>query len=182
MTYQFVNREQLTVFLSSLQDLLGSKHEIIKEALPAEIDINLEDGLAEEVIAKKLELNPTFRTEEFGLQIKFYQKINGKAGVVGYCWKNFDEPDKDNGCRWGKIDVHLATFRKPETKLNKGLELRRIRMGLSSSYIRRRCCKQNGDEMIEFWGIYVKKGSGFNESHWREEKDFENIVTKRVEQ
>ena len=56
ISYKFVNVEQLTVFLSSLQDLLGSKHEIIKEALPAEIDINLEDGLAEEVIAKKLEL------------------------------------------------------------------------------------------------------------------------------
>ena len=40
----------------------------------------------------------------------------------------------------------------------------------------------DGDKVIEFWRIYVKKGSGFRESHWREEKDFHNIVTKRVEQ
>ena len=181
MTYQFINKEQLTIFLSSLQDLLGAKHEIIREALPAVINIDIVDGLAEEVSGKKLELNPSFRTEEFGLQIKFYQK-NGKTGVVGYCWKNFDEPEKDNGHKWGRIDVPLATFRKSETKLNKGLELRKIRMGLSGSYIRRLCCIQDGDEKIKFWGSYVKKGSGFNESYWREEKDFENIVTKRVEQ
>ena len=56
MAYKFVNIEHLTVFLSSLQDLFASKHEIIKEALPVEIAINLDDGLAEEVIAKKLEL------------------------------------------------------------------------------------------------------------------------------
>ena len=56
MTYQFINKEQLTIFLSSLQDLLGAKHDIIKEPLPAVIDINIVDGLAEEIGKEKLEL------------------------------------------------------------------------------------------------------------------------------
>ena len=56
MSYQFINKDQLTTFLCSLQDLLSSKHEIVKENLPARIPIIMSDGLVEEVTREKLEL------------------------------------------------------------------------------------------------------------------------------
>ena len=54
MSFKFVNVEQLTVFLTSLQNLLLSKHEAVKEALPAEFFISFGDKLSEEVSERKL--------------------------------------------------------------------------------------------------------------------------------
>ena len=132
MSFKFVNVEQLTVFLTSLQNLLLSKHEAVKEALPAEFFISFDDKLSEELSERKLEQNPTFRRGEFGLQLKFYKDVNGAAGVEGYCKNNFDEPDNSDKYIWGKIKVHLVTFKRPDTELNKGLKSRKICMGLAN--------------------------------------------------
>ena len=64
-------------------------------------------------------------------------------------------------------------------KLNKGLERRRIQMGLSTAYVRKVFHNSKG---TEFGCSYVKAGSGFKTSHWYDEKDFENIIQKRIEQ
>ena len=125
-------KDQLTTFLCSLQDLLSSKHEIVKENLPARIPIIMSDGLIEKIGREKLELSPSFRVEEYGLHIKFYQK-DRQAGIMGFCLKNYNEPENDSDVRWGKIVIPLASFKRPEVKLNKGLERRRIKMGLSTA-------------------------------------------------
>ena len=86
MSYQFLTKDQLTTFLCSLQDLLNSKHEVVKETLPTRIPIIMSDGLVEAVTREKLELSPSFKVEECGLQLKFYQK-DREVGIRGYCFK-----------------------------------------------------------------------------------------------
>ena len=33
-----------------------------------------------------------------------------------------------------------------------------------------------------YWGIFVKKGGGFGQDHWKKKQDFHEIVARRVEQ
>ena len=94
----------------------------------------MSDGSVEEVTREKLELSPSFKVEEYGLQLKFYQK-DREVGIKGYCLKNFDKPECASDAKWGKIVIPLASFRKHEMKLNKGLERRKIQMGLSTPYV-----------------------------------------------
>ena len=102
MSYLFLVKDQLTTFLCSLQDLLNSKHDVIKETLPTKIPILMSDGLVEEVTREKLELSPSFKVEEYGLQLRFYQE-DRVIGIKGYCLKNFSKPDCSSEARWGKL-------------------------------------------------------------------------------
>ena len=138
----------------------------------------MSDGSVEEVTREKLELSPSFKVEEYGLQLKFYQK-DREVGIKGYCLKNFDKPECASDAKWGKIVITLASFRKHEMKLNKGLERRKIQMGLSTAYVRKIA---HNNEGTEFECSYVRAGSGFKTNHWHDEIDVENIIQKRIEQ
>ena len=111
MSYVFLVEDQLATFLCSLQDVLAAKHDVTKKTLPKEIDIFMSDGLVEEVTREKLELSPSFKVEEYGLQLRFYQK-DREVGIQGYCFKNFNKPECSSDARWGKINIPLASFRK----------------------------------------------------------------------
>ena len=178
MSYLFLVKDQLTTFLCSLQDLLAAKHDVTKETLPTKIDILMSDGLAEEVAREKLELSPNFKVEEYGLQLRFYQE-DRVIGIKGYCLKNFSKPDCSSDARWGKVSIPLASFRKNEVKLNKGLERRQIKMGLSTAYIRKIARNKEGKE---FECSYIRAGGGFTDNHWHDEIDVEHIIHTRIEQ
>ena len=178
MSYLFLVKDQLTTFLCSLQDLLAAKHDVTKETLPTKIHILMSDGLAEEVAREKLELSPNFKVEEYGLQLRFYQE-DRVIGIKGYCLKNFSKPDCSSDARWGKISIPLASFRKNEVKLNKGLERRHIKMGLSTAYVRR-ITHNKENEKIEC--SYIRAGGGFKTNHWHDEIDVEHIIRTRIEQ
>ena len=121
MTYVFPIKDQLRVFLGSLQDLLAGKHEIIRTSFQAKVNIQLVEGLEEEVAKEKLETSPNFKVGEYGIQLRFVQE-DKIIGINGFCLKNFDWPDKPNDARWGKIYVELASLKKNNEKLCKGVE------------------------------------------------------------
>ena len=134
MKYVFLIKDQLRVFLCSLQDLLAEKHEITRNSFPANVKIQMVEGLEEEVAKERLESSPNFKVGEYGLQIRFVQE-DKIIGIKGFCLKNYDWPDKSDNARWGKIYVELASFKKNNEKLTKGLERRHIQMGLSKAYV-----------------------------------------------
>ena len=111
----------------------------------------------------------------------YKEKTNGEARVIGYSKSNFENPDSDDTAIWGKIKIHLVAFKKHDAALHKGLKDRKIHMGLSSSYLRKGLCVSKDGEFSEKWGKWIKEGNGFGQNHWHYEKDFDKIVTKRVE-
>ena len=134
--YVFLIKDQLHTFLCSHQDLLANKHEVAMKSFPPDVEIQMVEGLEEEVAREKLESSPNFKVEEYGLQIRFFQE-DKVIGIKGYCLKNFERPDCSSNAHWGKICVQIASFRKNEVKLTKGLERRHIKMGLSKAYVRK---------------------------------------------
>ena len=98
---------------------------------------------------------------------------NNEAGVIGFCKANYNNPDADDEKVWGKVKILLINLTDTKTSLDKGLKDRQIRMGFSSSYLR----KSLGGE--ENWGKWIQKGSGYAESHWHSTDDFDQIVKKR---
>ena len=88
MKYVLLIKDQLQVFLGSLQDLLAGKHDIVRISFPPMVDIQLVEGLEEEVVREKLETSPNFKVGEYGIQLRFVQK-DKIIGIHGFCLKNF---------------------------------------------------------------------------------------------
>ena len=136
----------------------------------------MDKGLEEEVAREKLESSPNFKVEEYGLQIRFFQE-DKVIGIKGFCFKNFEWPNCSSNTRWGKIQVPIASFKKNEVKLTKGLERRQIKMGLSKAYVRKIGYKD--DKKI--YCSFVKAGEGFTKDHWHDERDIEKLIGMRIE-
>ena len=176
MEYVLLIKDQLQVFLGSLQDLLAGKHDIVRISFPPMVDIQLVEGLEEEVVREKLETSPNFKVGEYGIQLRFVQK-DKIIGIHGFCLKNFSWPDEPNNARWGKIYVQLASLQKNNEKLCKGLEKRHIQMGLTKEYVRKVGRKDNNT----YYCSFVKAGQGFKVDHWHHDVDVERIIKVRID-
>ena len=109
MGYVLLIKDQLQVFLGSLQELIAGKHDIVKESFPTMVEFQLDENLEVEVVREKLETNPSFKIGEYGLQIRFVQ-TDKTIGIYGFCRKNFARPDEPGNAQWGKVYVKLATL------------------------------------------------------------------------
>ena len=175
MEYVLLIKDQLQVFLGSLQELIAGKHDIVKSSFPPSVNFQLVENLEVEVVREKLETSPSFKVGEYGLQLRFVQ--NDKIiGIHGFCLKNFARPDEPGNAQWGKVYVGLATLQKPNEKLCKGLEKRNIQMGLSKEYVRK--VGRRDDET--YYCSFVKKGQGFTMDHWHHDEDVERIIKMRI--
>ena len=88
MAYVLLIKDQLEVFLDSLQKLIAGKHDIVEESFPPDVEFQLDDNVIVEVVKEKLESSPSFKVGEYGLQIKFVQ-TEKTIGIHGFCLKNF---------------------------------------------------------------------------------------------
>ena len=98
------------------------------------VDIQLVEGLEEEVVREKLETSPNFKVGEYGIQLRFVQK-DKIIGIHGFCLKNFAWPDEPENARWGKVYVQLATLQKTNENslpadLNENLSTLKILSGI----------------------------------------------------
>ena len=175
MTYVLLIKDQLKVFLDSLLKLIAGKHDVVEESFPPDVEFQLNDNVAVEVVKEKLDSSPNFKLSEYGFQMKFIQSEK-TIEIHGFCLKNFGDPDNPSGTQWGKIQIKLATLQKPTEKLSKGLEKRNVRMGLSKEYIRR--VEDRGGEKCLY--SFVTKGNGFLVSHWHQHEDVERIIKTRI--
>ena len=175
MTYVLLIKDQLEVFLDSLQKLIAGKHDIVEESFPPDVEFQLDDNVIVEVVKEKLESSPSFKLSEYGFQMKFIQ-VEKTIEIHGFCLKNYRDPDSPAGTQWGKVKVKLATLQRPTEKLSKGLQNRNIRMGLSKEYIRR--VRTRGSERCLY--SFVKGGHGFLVNHWHQHDDVERIIKTRI--
>ena len=77
-------KDQLQVFLGSLQELIAGKHDIVKESFPPDVKFQLDENLEVEVVKEKLDSSPSFKVGEYGFQIKFVQ-TEKSIGIHGFC-------------------------------------------------------------------------------------------------
>ena len=117
MTYVLLIKDQLKVFLDSLQKLIAGKHDVVEESFPPDVKFQLDGNVIVEVGKEKLESSPSFKLSEYGFQMKFMQ-IEKTIEIHGFCLKNYGDPDNPSGTQWGKIQVKLATLQKPTEKLS----------------------------------------------------------------
>ena len=54
MEYVLLIKDQLQVFLGSLQELLAGKHDIVKSSFPQGVNFQLVENLEEEVVREKI--------------------------------------------------------------------------------------------------------------------------------
>ena len=103
-------------------------------------------------------------------------RANEDAGVEGFCKGNYNNPESQDPEEkvWGKMKIPLCSLTDTKTTLDKGLKDRQIRMGFSSSYLRKQLSPGN-------WGKWILKSREFAESHWHASTDFDQIVKMRVE-
>ena len=126
MAYVLLIKDQLQVFLGSLQELIAGKHDIVKSSFPPSVNFQLVENLEVEVVREKLETTPSFKVGEYGPQLRFVQ-TDKIIGIHGFFLKNFARPDEPGNAQWGKVYVGLATLQKPNEKLCKGLEKRNFK-------------------------------------------------------
>ena len=173
MNFKLVNIDLLTSFLESLQDAILEKHAGCKLALEDEFDLVVKDSVSEDVKRYKLNTDPHLAAS-YGFQVRICNEANGHtAGIMGFCKGNFDNPNSQDDLKWGRVDIALVTLRENTADLHKHLRQRKVQIGLNPAYLR-----MINDGKKYMW---INKESGFQYSHWHEDKDFLDIVKTRVE-
>ena len=155
MIFKLLIKDQLCIFLDSLKAQIEAKHSVVTEDLPVHVDFELGENMKSEVIKMKLDIAPSFRPNEIGLQCKFVQSEK-VVSLWAFCYKNFKQLDINDGdtAEWGRVVIRLAIFSKASDRLCRGLESRSIQIGLSRDYIR-----MIGDSNVPM--AYVCAGNGF---------------------
>ena len=175
MSYVLLIKEQLEVFFDSLRKLISGKHEILAEPFPPNVNFEFGDNVQVEVVKLKLDSSPNFKTSEYCFQCKLIQ-VEKDVEIHSFCYKNYELPDSSASPRWGKFAVKLATLSKAAEKLSRGLEQRTIKIGLSREYVR----KIGTFAGKTYFCSFVKAGNGFNQNHWHDHDDIEEIIKARL--
>ena len=174
MVFRLLIKDQFSVFLDSLKAQIEAKHHVIPESLPDYVDFNFGETVKLEVTRLKLEIAPTFKPNEIGLQCKFVQSEK-LVSLCAFCYKDFKQLDINDSdtAEWGRVVIRLAIFSKASDRLNRGLETRSIQIGLSREYIR-----MIGDSNVPM--AYVCAGNGFQTAHWHPDEDIQDIIQYRL--
>ena len=174
MIFQLVIKDQLCIFLSSLKAQIETKHVVVTESLPDSVSFELGEDIKTEAVKMKLDMTPSFRPNEIGLQCKFIQS-DKVISLWAFCLKDFKRLDvaDSNTAVWGRAVIRLASLTKASERLSRGLESRSIRIGLAREYI-----KMIGESKKLM--VFVSAGNGFQSSHWHEEEDVLDIVQYRL--
>ena len=127
----------MPTFVGNLQTLILNKHEGTK--IPQESEYVINQSSETEVVERKLPvIPPASKKGEYIFVMRLY-RANEEAGVEGFCKGNFNNPESQNPEErvWGKMKIPLCSLTDTKTTLDKGLKDRQIRMGFSSSYLRK---------------------------------------------
>ena len=174
MIFKLLIKDQLCIFLDSLKAQIEAKHSVVTEDLPDHVDFELGENMKSEVIKMKLDIAPSFRPNEIGLQCKFVQSEK-VISLWAFCYKDFKQLDinDSDAAEWGRAVIKLASFSKASDRLSRGLESRSIRIGLAREYIR-----MIGDSNMLM--AFVCAGNGFQSAHWHSDEDIQDIVQYRL--
>ena len=174
MIFKLLIKDQLCIFLDSLKAQIEAKHSVVTEDLPDHVDFELGENMKSEVIKMKLDIAPSFRPNEIGLQCKFVQSEK-VISLWAFCYKDFKQLDinDSDSAEWGRAVIKLASFSKASERLSRGLESRSIRIGLAREYI-----KMIGDSNMLM--AFVCAGNGFQSAHWHSDEDIQDIVQYRL--
>ena len=174
MIFQLLIKDQLCIFLNSLKAQIETKHIVVTESLPEYANFELGENMKSEAMKMKLDMAPSFRPNEIGLQCKFIQSEK-VISLWAFCFKDFkrlDIADCDTAV-WGRAVIKLASLTKESERLSRGLESRSIRIGLAREYVR--MIGESNRIMV-----FVSAGNGFQSSHWHSEEDVLDIVQYRL--
>ena len=174
MIFQLLIKDQLCIFLDSLKAQIETKHIVVTESLTDHVNFELGENMKSEATKMKLDIAPSFRPNEIGLQCKFVQSEK-VISLWAFCFKDFkrlDIADSDTAI-WGRAVIKLASLSKASEKLSRGLESRSIRIGLAREYVR--MIGESNRLMV-----FVSAGNGFQSAHWHSEEDIQDIVQYRL--